>query len=623
MSLFESIHNCATSVIFRPFVVAQQCIAMLKQYSAKSKVKTETQQEAQSVVRLSLQCSHLTMRQVQAYVNSSKFTEMLDIVAARAGAIVLQEHSDILKPFEHKVNEYLAVTTLVETSDDQAAMSNVLRYTLMAIADSLYTMDDRLLQIRDAKEYNCACTLIEHIILHRQQMVRSAVGYTLRQYVNINEMLQLLHILQEKINNTNDNGKYNGNINISSVLRSYLCFADSLSLVTGKRHRYISKIQTILCTLINTEIDYDIAIVTQVFAALAARRELYYEMQRSFNSANDAYINVIVQYARNDNLPHSVQQQSQTKSVEQLVQLRIAHALRTYCAYHILEEFVYSVFTSRKLHLSDAERLQLCCRARVAISLVEAIVLDLVVIEMAVKFTEYIHASVLIHVINECDDRSNAAHMHKLLAVMDNNKKEEIVDSATAYLFNVAAMQSMLCGPHQQTLTAKDTVAIVEIMHNINPLNTTHDAQFVQYIRTQAMQILNSLPTTRFHKLIVNIQPILRSICDTQEKFNMLYRNIHVVRIMALISQDLDAAQGGDPYSVMGQAVYSLSAKSRHIKDVAIMRAVVQNTRNYNTQLMYLLTNILSHQIYDNCVSYTKHYVKQIVRVCILCMQYL
>ena len=513
MPLFEqaaaamsSMCDYAISVVYTPVAATQQLASIFKQSRAKTRSFDASIQEVASVAQLAFECSQLTPREMKEYADSDHFSALLnDTIShegANDGAVLLQDANAVLCDVTQAVDEYLATAQLLHPQHEHSLLSYRLRNTISTIIDNMHISDSASSHISTGIVR--ACALIENITFNRCQPTKRLVDHRLRQYVDINEMLQLLHVLQEKINSipSDDIHEYmhrvcmtraaqeisddasvtlqeqtedmysddedaqterptvsilrnprrrmiadsiaeaaeviqvfrsrSGLVNISSIIQAYLSNAQllvkSVHVFMYPREPYDDIVHMGDMASTDATMHYDTLIATQVFAALAIRRELYYEMQRNFNDTREAQVNTVIQAC------HTLEAGRQSSLANNIVQLRIAHAVRTYCMYNILEALACGLLATNITQLSYETHIDLLLSARVAELIINPVILDGITQDMAVELTEYIYAAALTYAINKHYD-NDAYQLQQCFQTMCGQHKEDIAYHAIAHVF--------------------------------------------------------------------------------------------------------------------------------------------------------------------------------------------
>ena len=616
--IVSSVYHGVVNVMLLPVTTACQAVTMLQQSRAKTKSLKTTTQEESKALQISSQLKQLTPQEVQGYINSSQLSEMLDSTVNHS-AIVLQSHHDAFVAAEQKVHEYLAATTLLSAEDPQhvSIMSKLLYDTLGTIIDISATKADRSRTNR--RILLSASKLIEHVIFNRCPAIRGAIERRLKPYVDINEMLQLLCILQDMLvyNNTAHVYDMSYTNDISEVLSAYE-YNDALLHSNYMLGRQVP--------LTYNTMRRDALVATQVFAAIAARRGLYYDMHRNFNDADIAYVHRTERYARSTFLPHSKQKASPTRLAHQFTQLRMSHAMSTYYMFHILEEFVHTVLDTRKTKLFTEDK-TLHYRQCAVMYLLNSQILEEVVTAMSVRFTEYIYASAIIYV-NENNGVSKA-QIYQLLQEMHAAQKERIIDDAIHHIFNTFApsciatkKEELSKNPHKRN---KNIILIASnIFYDLSPTGGDYGIQIIRYLKLCGMQLLNDLPDELFYKLLICASPekahahryqdILLPLSAAQMHMSRTKgykvdkrqrRHECVMHTILLIHAALEEQRFHNLYDIMLYVKQTLYTSMKHMHTVSVLRTTAFSSNEYRSHDMCILTRILMSHIQTNCVDNT------------------
>ena len=638
------IQHCVTLALSMPFVAMRQTVATVKQSEATVYTYRISAQEEKNITKLSTKCNVLTKQQKSENMQYTKILQSLNASLSYNDAIVLVAHDDDLLPIEHKVHEYLAVTRVLNVTQNRSETSLLLHEALRTIICA-----SPVLSATECDEHTLSnvCTLIEHIMLDRIPALRSMLPYDLRQYVDIDETLQLLCILQERLNSLSNNTIVQcihtniANVQTKTHIVGYFAEVDNddkkidVSQITNT---YATNLQTLVyhyALIIGgslkakspivhdniTLMSYSAIVTTQVFAAMATRRSLYYEMQRHFHRKHTLLINTVVHYAHDYNLP-GAQQHSPSRMVEQLMQMRIAQMLQTYYAYHILEEFINCALALQTKDLSTKMCIKLRTRAKVAISLIEPNLLNPTTTEIAIQFTEYIYALALMYVVNY---GGNIA----VVRAINNETKAMFADAA---IQNVIYRTNIIGSVLSSTTVWEnyDIPEISAILNATNPLSAQHGEQVVQYLRSQAIQLLNYLPDALFGLINESVLQDLTSACHNQlraqavacvsvhippleisgslNNFRIAYVRHNTLSIVNLIRQHLETRQA-NPHVMMGFVVsYLLLDIEQNSVQKRIIDASIITNHAHNTRLSYMLINTLIYRIRDHNMRYVMRY---------------
>ena len=696
ISAVATIRDYPAYVAHKSTIAAQQTVALVKQTKANITAMLTEAQENTDTEALVNAYSNLTQQEKQQCIDSGQLQRSLDELCKHESIITLETRRTELSTVENTVRAYLAAAQVLDIKQDRELLRGLLSTALRSIASASHYSRHLELDI-EGTSFSHMQTLIEHIMF-RCATVCSVTDYRLRQYAYMQEGMQLLNMLQQKISSLSANnlrtyiqtlvllsqrdsepiehneGDSSGGavsilvapddtdakaaeetydsqhlvadaehnellntIDIASVFNDYSINIHDLARFHPAIH--VSDAPVELCCIENAYniqsaiVNYDMLLMVQVFAAFAARREIYYEMQRMFNKPRESYINAIVQYARNRQLMRDRQAQAPTNLVTQLVQMRIAHAIRIYYMYNILEEFVHSTLAAGTVQISVTLSIQLHTIADISIASLHTHVLDSVVTTMSIQLTDYIYAAALICAANKQSNDNNEPP----LRATDTALKEAIIEYAIHYIFDALILQCMavrikdMQAPEpgdgvDDPLTNPEAEALNAILSNINPLHIEQQsgAQLIKYLKGQAAQLLDSLPDAYFNNLVTHIKPLLVEKCISQlnnpdvnalpvqellflqgnrHSFSIHYTHHNIVYVMNLISYNL-TPQKEDPFTVFAQIVNDTSVPMSQIFNSVLMNSAVFGGI-YKMHTLYTLTHTVARKIYMHCIENT------------------
>ena len=648
-----NIRDYALSAMSVPFTAAQQAASMFRQSSAKLRAAKEEFKEVKNVLQLAFECSQLVPQETQEYIHDYQFSELLDEAIKHDSAITLHDCDSDLSRVSCEVDEYLAAAQLLTQYDSQA-LSRLLRCTMHNLLDASNARDPIPINIEDS--ITAACILIENVIFNRSQQIQRAIDYGLRQYIDINEMLQFMHILQLKIcsiptemltaymshkahrsaqssqdfvTDTQRDSTYelrtteqlfdeaSGLVNMTDVVCAYLDNAqhlqDTVHPSLCDREIYTENMRFLReYGLISMQ--YDVMSTIQVFAALAIRRHLYYEMQRNFNDAREVQIN------------EAIRCDEQSELTNKIVQVRIAHMIRTYYTYSILEHLLHSLLATNITQPSTTMLMNLHSQAKIAALIVMPKIVDEFALDAAVELTEYLYSAALIRVINGCRDRENTAQIRHILKAINKQQKEEVANNAILHVLHTYIPQSVMSKLNKQTeitLTQQEKDMVSDIMNIANPLEYGHDTQIINYFKKQAIQIFNRLPDERFDQLrrhvmlplidecFVKLQQhnhtyALRQKIEECEDFYISPEYYNIMHAIELAKTQLPVST--HPKHVMMEAIINAITLLHHTRDSVLMTRPMFCLFGFGAQTMYVSTGILMKQAYDKCVNDTTRY---------------
>ena len=673
MPLFESasaamttVRDYMTNMLSGPTVLMRQTASSVKHKAAIRSITKKVAQEASKIDTLALKCRLLTPESKQEYITRGDFSKALDKVIKKTQVSMLSAHGAFIQPVIGKVHEYLAISQLFDPQDvvyNRPTMTMLLRDALQEIISASRTTGAHKMPHGNSITLKNAFNLIEHTALHRCQAIRQTVDIELQPYVHINEMLQLLYVLQEKLNTISEDRLkqcVRSNIYAQQVSAGTLRQADLLENAAAlsairdidisdivekyfanlpllqQKHNVDTKRARVSINRMKEDarvtMDYDVLIATQVFAAIAARRGLYHEMQRCFNDEQQAHIQTVIACA--DNYVYQSSLADPALVPMQIIQLRITHAVRTYYLYHLLEEFVYSALAPAMTRQLVAMHCQFRKCAHILVASLHPDIIDPIAIDVSLMLTDYIYASVLIHAINKHGEPITAAQAHELLQNMDDDSKQEIALAAAQHAFAEAAHRIVA---RLRIDKETDACMLHRIMSKIDPAQIKN-TRFINFIKGQAIQILNRLPDTRLDTLRQHTMPALLQACrdqlsaspeerktdfcleGTPNNFRLLYmpnaiiekRNIiHTINLITLHSEK----RGAGAQSIIAARILDMLsiATHKHKRPLEAMSAASFAIPKYRTQVPYMLCNTLTHQLYLHGTAHTSIYYKMAV----------
>ena len=636
-----AVRDYTTRVLYSSTTIARQTVAFAKQTRAAATLSQELLYEEYDIAQISLDCEKLTAQEQKEYAKVHKFTQMLDEVLSRKNTITLSNnHSNLLRPAK-QVHEYLAASQILGVQNNNSVLSSLLVDAMHTIVTASPAF--KCISHMDEHMFQNAYVLITNTML-RAQKIRQEVAYPLKLYVDISEMLQLLHTLQSQINAISRVNLVEcirtstmvgdvrtiqaRQIDISSMTHSYVNNACKLS-VGGHFVMSINDIQASIGSLhreARAVMDYDVLRATQVLAAVAARRHIYYEMQRNFNATNEARFAEGIEYAFDTTLPHSTQATAPTRDVCQLVQLRIAHAIQTYYTYNILEEFIHGILAP-SASVSSVGKLQLHERSRMAIAILNVNTLDSIALTMTVQCVYYMHALLLIHTVNKYDSNNNDDSAWNELRTMDNHEKAKLANKTIKYIFNIFAPHCFLVRLNEQAeLTQQETMIIHDLVNSVNPVSIHNDggAQLIKYLSTYIIQLVEQMPRDYFYAQRAYVISNITYINDIQRN------QVHTEEEVTLMAA-VESINGGDfrdeitysvaPYivDIITQRLRAQQVDLRSTMHTVLRRLTVIANQQFNTETiklatfseiydmyqLFIITDTLLTQIQDNCTSHT------------------
>ena len=595
------LYSCVTAVVSAPYWIVKHTAIIYKQARTHIQTIATLSQKERRAIQLTEECSGLTHTEICEYIHTYKFTQMLDDIMYYEGAIVLQDNDENIKYIEYKVHEYLAMAQLLPVNEYKELKSSLLHSAFNAIMSVSHTFSNTV--NADNNTLQGAYILIENIVFNRICTIHSVLSSQYRQCVNINEMIQLCHIIEERLiahkENTHTHYVQRANslthnriVNIYSILGVY--FSNLLKLhevydIVCIQQVY--EIHTNLRRLNNTVVDYDILVATQVFAAIAAQQSIRYEMQRNFNNIENTYFNETTRHTS----------KLFTSQMSVLEQLRIAHIMRTYFTHTILTEFVRSTLA---LHINDSyvTELQRKNYAHTTLLLLNAKILHAITMDMSVQLTNYMRAAITICIYNKCCKKHNILHICKCRHTITAQMKNKIVNNAIHYIFNVF-MPLCVHTKLKELCTQKtiDLSMLYTIVDNMNPLST-HSIALITYLKTQSMNALNSLLYTYLQQIDSNI--VLR----LTNNYHLLYERVqtikvivytpqNVVCVMRVISQYLLDTQRDNEHSVMNKLITNMLTDIVNTQNIAILNTTILVHKQYGMHIIYALTHALTKRI--------------------------
>ena len=677
MPLFEriasaivSVRDYTANVIYSSVTLISQTTSLVHQTHRGAKIALTQLHKTQDITQLMVSCSHLTPQAIQRCANTRKFTKMLDSVIQYEDSIKLDTRCRELVAPEQQIYEYLAALQLLDTRQHKDMLRALLNSTLRSIASVSHIHGSHITQNTDDKEFKIAYTLIENTMF-RTKLLMPLTDRDMRQYIGLHEQLQLLHTLQQRIDelqgqrlklcmlqrpqkndgaqtatrikitlenlHTTEAQKSNSSlktfsvvtreVNISKTITEYLTNFSNLVRLSPvvSIHSNLEDMNT-LCMQQDVMMDYDMLLITQAFAALAARRELYYSMQYLFNDMREARIDALIHYARSNNTIQTEDNTSPIQFVNQLLHMHMALAVRTYYMHNILEEFVYNILSPNRTLLSKVESTQLRVNARVAIMALHTHIMDSLASTITIQLTEYVYAAALIYIVNERHTTDDTEKTKQLFNAMRIELKENIAHYAVDYIFTTCApVQIAESMQKLYSLSDIEKTAITDMMHKINPLhlNYSHCVQLVQYLTTQAIQIFDYLPDAHMYKVQTRVRQQLLNACHSQldtnamhavyperaelilvgnvDTFRIHYAHDSMIYTAQLIANNLKQTNSCLP-TMLQNATVALIRQHGHKFNMALMGAAVFSGM-YKVQALHMLTDILIHEIHCQCIN--------------------
>ena len=629
-----TVRDCTTSLFSDSTVVAKRAVLSLYQAHATLVSAHALLDEEGSIEQLSLQCEKLTSYEVQENSMANKFTEMLDSILHRDNTIVLHTRHDVLLPVECKVHEYLAASRLL-SSHHRCDLSRMLQSAFDAIVQTSHTLR-YLSPLVEVRMFDNAYTLIESTMF-RSKLIREAVHYQLKPYVDIQEMLQIFLALQRNVDDmatvdlqtciqlditATEQGKMPDTallvrmLNITDIIHDQVANLYSLS---SDQNVNLQRLPTAMHNAVNTTgilVDYGVLRVTQVFIALAVRKYLHYEMQHSFDDIAETKFDIAEQY-----MQHTSLQLGADKSIyniQQLVQLRMAHAIRTYYMYYLLEEFVYGILAPGLDTISADTSLQLHEYTRIYAALLQPDIMDMSAIAMSIRLTESIYAAILVHSISQYDEGDAYQQIQHYLNTMSDQLKINIIHDTLQYVFDSFAPHCITVKlGNSVTLTQHDTDIVHCIVDKINPINDNHGVQLMHYLSLQLIQILKQLPDSRFNEIRSNIKPCLVNVGNLWQpqlnRRNLLalnaltiqevQHNIHsitqptITYVINLMSHYLLTTYDENAYDIMHDTMHRIIVEAHKKFDLNALEASDFYT-TCTTHTLHVTTHTILLQIY-------------------------
>ena len=502
MSLYSYLHAIVNHVVVTYYTV----VALKDQYKIRLQLNAEIDAEKGRIRHTQTQCSALTQQEVNEFATHNKFSNLWRCAIQHDDTIVLKDGNKSLITFECMVNEYLSVTQLLNATQHKSCMSHILRNALYAIVN----LQNDELHNDKTTGINKICILVENIIFNRIPLISQTVEYTLKPYIRINEMLQLLCILHDATYSTLMTQTDSDTFNIVNIVEAYEDDRRYLMNMHGNMNVcqvYINEFLA-LVNAQNLKIHYNVLLATQVFAALTMRVDLLYEIQLNFNSSHKTHINVLMKYAQcKYGVTNDYIQLEMLKAT--LIQLRVAHILRSHYMYGILGVFAGCTLTLIKTK-SHANMLALQDKAHICKLLLMS--LDTAVEQISSEFAKHIYASVLILIANKHYEHLSLKQMREFLHTLNSQQKKSIIDNAIYHLVNVLVPQRLVRCINAACINEQ---VLEHIILKLSPLqlHTNYDNRLVKYLQAQAMQILNNLHNERTHSISSGVIQHLLNEC--------------------------------------------------------------------------------------------------------------
>ena len=649
------VYDFVEDVAYSAATKVTKAVFALRQMEASAYIAHASQKEELYIKELSSQYGELSHAEIQRYINDNHIAQDLDMAQKHDGAVELKTHKVVLLSAERKVHEYLAAAQVLDVSKCDAEMSELLRNAFGAIMDAQHD-----------QTYNIGVSyvLIENIVLYRCPAIRNAIAPELRPYVDINEMLQIIHTLQVKLDNELTNNQildaiisptktqdactsttpdisdaapdYTDVVGVEATHNLHNLLEQTIEvLVFDIADTYAANLQTMqqcgialemhprMCDVRTESIKYHELVATQIFAAMAAQRKLHYVMQCSFNTNQSLLMDMAVRYSYNDSY---IDAQSPVGDINQLIQVQIAHMIQTYYTYHILEEFINYSLAANDTHISSVLFLATSRQVRVAMSILSSDILDAATIDMAVRLTEHIYSSVLVYVLNRYGNDYNELQIQHLLYNEYADHRDDIIMAAMRYAFNKAPICVLM---KMENLSLEERTAVHTILGAINPLYGHNNQQFVKQLHEYARHIIDNLQNVSFNAFRMRAAPIILNACRAQierpiinavqttaliidgtvDDFSIRYNEHNVACIIDLVAQGL-SDNNLNLRNIMEYVIDDALSKMRNAYDlnIMVMSSTVQQT--YRTHLMYALADLLMHKVYTSSIADMFNYSK-------------
>ena len=677
-----SMYERAANVVSAPCLATQQIRSMLQHSNDSENTEALISLERRAVKHLSLDCKQLSTRVIQILVQEHKYSELLQKVIEQEDSIKLHTRHNNVDMFtaSRYTKEYLALSCLFNPSSTHTIMAALIRDAFNALLSTSHACHPSAANANVSIDK--ACIFIENIVFNRCPSIKQRVDYRLMQYVDINEMLQLICMLQTKVDNLsfasavrltheqqvnhhddtderieshaesiNDERNSHGQAqndnahNYAQAARALLDTENNTTVASALvRHIRVTDIaiayarapgiieQELYAGIhgVNGAMDFDVLVATQVFAAFAAHDALYYEMQRSFNDTREIQLDALLQYARQHGSLRTEENTTLEQVAHNLLQVRMAHAVRTHYMYNMLEEFVYSFFAPDIEQLSAHNCLQLRIRAKIATLFIGNNLADEIALEVMVKLMQYAHAAVLIHIVNECDNVHDRLQVDQCLqrdtAFISTIAQESVEYALNAYMKRIALKKVA----QFMVMTQEPQDILFDMIDNMCP---QQDSDVMRYLVRHTANMLESLPNVYFNELITQVVPILTQQCTLQLEHNeqqqeqqilvtrthdhrlnidIVYSNI--LHVMRLMSQCLPS--NIQPTLVMTHAIKNIYTQISNTIDIAFLEESIFNSHSICTHAMYVLTSVLMRQIHNVCVSRVQDYGIRMLAIC-------